>query len=479
MGGPTIGGQHSEQAEPCAAETYSFHKFSRFSEKKMANERVEKNKRGPYSSKGVSADTKRVLAQYAHGAKKHGVSFKQFLSFGENAEFKPSLRTLQDQVKKIESGDPIFTEEKQSGRRALLNEYQLSVLGGWVLSQNSVVRLDDVKRYVAITFGVLLSKSTACRYMSELQLTEQMTSSRPPRNMVGRDEYNLGYFEFIKECHDEDFFSVHPVDLGAADFFTNSRRLERSKGYNAKRSPQKKVVRAPVKYTDCYLVCLWYQDENWTPSLMFTHNPTFDPAGPRAQEVFRWCQELGVARDRIYYTKSDKTYCKEVADQVVTFCRRYEDTLRNTHILHDGGNSFLRQGEKIFENYGSKVRVVPPLQHGEMSPCDNKFNAVVKERWRAIRDDSDDEAYNALLLLHLTDQVQSRSIASFFERNLLLKGGPPTLTRTILFTEGSQNRSEWKNSMYESYVDTFIAFEQEREGAAQPPPRKRNRRRFK
>ena len=52
---------------------------------------------------------------------------------------------------------------------------------------------------------------------------------------------------------------------------------------------------------------------------MFTYDPTFDPAGPRAGEVQSWCQANWIRRDQIYCEKSTRKYCKESQAQVVEY----------------------------------------------------------------------------------------------------------------------------------------------------------------
>jgi hypothetical protein len=47
---------------------------------------------------------------------------------------------------------------------------------------------------------------------------------------------------------------------------------------------QKKFSAARPTYTNTYVVAVAMDDDGQYPALMFTHDPAFDPAGPRAKE---------------------------------------------------------------------------------------------------------------------------------------------------------------------------------------------------
>ena len=85
-----------------------------------------------------------------------------------------------------------------------------------------------------------------------------------------------------------------------------------------------------------------------------------------------------------------------------------------------GGNSFKKDGLYILEEQGRKLSILPSVQHGELSVCDNHFNAIVKERRWAKCEDGQDEAYEALLLLKETDMVDPDAIHRMFVDNFVV-----------------------------------------------------------
>jgi hypothetical protein len=145
---------------------------------------------------------------------------------------------------------------------------------------------------------------------------------------------------------------------------------------------------------------------------MFTYDPTFDPTGPRREEVQSWCQANGIRRDQIYYEKSTRKYCKESQAQVVEFLRRNRAAITGARILHDHGGSFKKDGEFILLVDGADLVVpLPSEQHGELSVLDNKLNAVAKQMWRQHRHNGD-FSWDAFLLFVELHQIGQDSIES-------------------------------------------------------------------
>jgi hypothetical protein len=153
--------------------------------------------------------------------------------------------------------------------------------------------------------------------------------------------------------------------------------------------------------------------------LMFTHDPAFDPNGPRWEEVIRWCDANGIRRDQIFNIKSSTKYCKECSEQVIAFQQRFRDKLRGARILHDDGGAFKNRKQLIVEEYAERVEVLPPDQHGELSVLDNKLNAVAKKLWRQERH-HEDHAWNSFLLLVKLQSVGEDPIKSWWRQNYML-----------------------------------------------------------
>ncbi len=152
---------------------------------------------------------------------------------------------------------------------------------------------------------------------------------------------------------------------------------------------------------------------------MFTHDPAFDPEGPRRDDVQSWCDANKIRRDQIYYQKSANKYCKECQAQVVEFERRNRGVLTGARVLHDQGGSFKMDREFILAERSQKVIPFPAEQHGELSVLDNKLNAVAKQQWRNNRHNGD-FAWDAFLLFVELHRVGQDSIRSWWTFNFLL-----------------------------------------------------------
>ena len=76
-------------------------------------------------------------------------------------------------------------------------------------------------------------------------------------------------------------------------------------------------------------VCL--EDEGQYLALMFTHDPAFDSNGPRAVEVQKWFDEMGMERDRVIYTPGGKKY-------------NYESSAMVAHFKNVTGKNWLERG---------------------------------------------------------------------------------------------------------------------------------------
>ena len=150
---------------------------------------------------------------------------------------------------------------------------------------------------------------------------------------------------------------------------------------------------------------------------MFTHDPAFNPKGPRWPEVVEWCRANNISPDQIFYAKSERHYCKEQQSQVVSFQQRNRAALEGARILHDAGGAFKMGGEYILEEHADRLVVLPPEQHGMLSVLDNKVNSVAQ--WRATHHNQD-FAWDAFLLLVCLERVGQDSITSFWTTNFLL-----------------------------------------------------------
>lgn len=202
--------------------------------------------------------------------------------------------------------------------------------------------------------------------------------------------------------------------------------------------------------------------------MMFTYDPTFDPRGKRWGEVCGWCRQLGLNPDHIVYQKSDRKYCAEAHWQLSQFQRVHARNLRGARLLRDGGPAYRKHGIDVFEELCEQVAVLESATHGPMSPCDNKFNSVMKTQWRAERESialqgATDYAYESLLLAHQGFQVGSESIRSFWNENFMLDKPDIRLVdvEDMLGKMGGKNerRQEWFEhcaAVYKEWADEYF-----------------------
>jgi hypothetical protein len=397
------------------------------------------------------------VAQYARSARDSGTPLATFAKIGENTDYAPSVRTLQRHVAALEAKTTPLSREKASGASTSLTDEQRDILFGWVLWSQEKINLDALIAASARFFGVTISKPTASRYCTAGELSTQLTGKRPMPKKLSRDDYVLGYYQYVLDRHNDGFLSVDPSKLACADFFTDSHRTERDTTLNGKGLPQKKIAGHSWLYTSNFLTVIWADGINRTPCLLFTHNPWFDPDGSHADKVMNWCKKFRIARDRIYYLKSSKHYCKEANSQTSEFCRLYKDQLKGVHMMHDGGNSFKIKKNLVFEEYCQSVSVMPSAQHGEISTCDNHNNALIKAKGKSKRSKDGNEAYNALALMHAADNSEPAAIQRMFARNLFLDKPLNLEAVDELLTKG-EHLDPHREKLFDGYLAAFLDF---------------------
>jgi hypothetical protein len=156
---------------------------------------------------------------------------------------------------------------------------------------------------------------------------------------ITEEKYVQQYYECVLKLHNEGFFKWDPKKIVCIDCCTNSRRLEREKTISMRGAKPKKFSAAKAIYTNTYMVALCLEDEGQYPALMFTHDPAFDSNGPRAAEVQKWFDEMGIERDRVIYTAGGKKYNYESSAMVAHFKNVYREELAGTRVIHDGGKA--------------------------------------------------------------------------------------------------------------------------------------------
>jgi hypothetical protein len=281
--------------------------------------------------------------------------------------------------------------------------------------------------------------------------------------LMTEESYVNKYYNCVLTLRNDGFFDWDPKKIVAVDCCTNSRRLERIRTISMVGAKQKKMSANRPTYTNTYVVAVCLEDEGQYPALMFTHDPTFDPAGPRAKEVALWFKKMNISRDRVIYTKGAKKYSYESPDMLAHFKNIYRKELAGTRVMHDGGNSFKIGGEFILADGANRHFVLPAATHGELSPLDNKVNAIAKNKWRTERPGKD-FSYDDLHLLWCFDWVEPVAIKSFWTKNFLLGVKKLSLAATADQLKGDKfSRQE----MWLKYVAAYESWCEEGGGVVQ------------
>jgi hypothetical protein len=92
-----------------------------------------KHSRGSYAAGGTPAVVKEYRAQLAAALKRQGVSLDVFLIANNETDFIVKRRTLFQNVKAIDEGEPPLSAEKNSGRPTKLTDEQWDIVAGAIL----------------------------------------------------------------------------------------------------------------------------------------------------------------------------------------------------------------------------------------------------------------------------------------------------------------------------------------------------------
>jgi hypothetical protein len=117
-------------------------------------------------------------------------------------------------------------------------------------------------------------------------------------------------------------------------------------------------------------VCL--KDEGQYLALIFTHDPAFDPNGLHIVDI---------EYNRVIYMLGRKKYNYESSAIIAYFKNIYKKELAGTRVIHNGRNLFKINSEFILTDGADRLEILPSTTHGELSPLDNKINAIAKNQW--------------------------------------------------------------------------------------------------
>lgn len=407
----------------------------------------------------VSKQTKQYAAEVAITLQQQGMTIEEIAFVLCQPTYQPGTRALQGHVSAIKGGGTPFKDTNNAGRPQKLLQEDWEVVAGWILSHENALELSDVVAWIKANFKGSIDESTVSRHKDDLHLSYQLFGSRPMPKGCTRDSYILGYFEFVKMLHDEDFFNFSPDKIICIDSVTNSQRVERQKGMNIIGGKQRKLAKDAPTYTNNYVIGVTLSGKVLYV-LMFTYDPAFDPNGERWPEVVEWCKNEKIKPEHIFYTESRKQYCKEQAQHYSDFKRVNKKALTHAKILHDAGTSFKIDGELLFDDKTESVTIFPPAQHGELSVLDNKLNAVAKKLWKKERTNTD-HSYDALILLSCLQRTERADIVSWWNQNFLLQTRNLTVRAVEDQLKKVGNRVPMRQALADMYVNAYEEWLQE------------------
>ena len=455
--------KHSVQSRQFQSSAIHLLVAVKFAQKKKMKKRVSSREASPtrgYTGTGVSAEVKEHTAEFVAALLDAGVKMETIVGALGKTSYAPKKRTLYKLVGQVRAGDPVVSPHKESGNKSMLTDEEKMIVAGWILVQEKKVELWHVQQWVRANFKQNPSISTVSRWKDELGLSIRLVNKRPMSETTTKDEYVLGYFEFLQQLRATDFWNFDRSRIICLDSVTNSMRADREKTITLSGGQQKKFSRNTPKYTNNYLVCVALESGLEFDTLMFTHDPQFDSKGPGWPKVEKWCAKLGIRTDQIFYEESTKKYCAEKAWQVSQFMNRNRAKLAGTRVLHDAGPAFKFKGEYILGDGADRLVVFPPDQHGQLSPLDNKLNAVAKTLWRAERK-MEDFSWDALLLLQKLESVGQESITSWWTHNFLLDVRKLSVKAVEERLSQIRKRPPIRQALADKYMDAYEAWLEE------------------
>ena len=179
-----------------------------------------------YAGSGVPAAVKEHTAHFAVALQGQGVPVETILKALADTSYAPKRRTLMEHMAAIKGDNAPLSTEKGSGRPPALTDEQWAIVFGWALRQQKTVHLETVQRWIVANLDVDVSLASVSRHKDLMGLSFQLVDRHGTAPGSTRDEYVLGYFEFVQRLHLELFFDFDPDRVICIDFVTNSQRRE-------------------------------------------------------------------------------------------------------------------------------------------------------------------------------------------------------------------------------------------------------------
>ena len=422
---------------------------------------------------GKLQETRQLQAEVTIGLRKEGWAWEKITKFFSFTSMPSSIRTLERDAAQLKEHGTIVSFNHNSGRKTAASVEQLNILFGAILLSEESVDQSWVERFLKQNLGIDVSFATITRYLSDGGFTLQLAGRRKHKNGITQQNYINMYFNYVKTLHERGIFTRSSNTILCIDSCSNSRRLERQKGYNVKGAKQKKISDTPVTFTNNYIKCVSMDESGMFPTLMFTYDPAFKEGSSRWDDILRMCKKWNIDPSQLIYEEPDKggrsrkVYNSESCDQLGHFKAVYKDQLARTTMFHDGGPAYKYKKQYIFQEDGTGVEVLPSIVHGELSVLDNHIFATAKNWWRQNRDKYD-QVLADLYLVYAIDSVNHGKIKSMWMNNFMLGKPGLTLKRVEDFVKGAKRLSVMREKKIETYLEAYSRWDESRSPENQP-----------
>lgn len=432
--------------------------------------------RGPYLSATLPVEQRLLMADIAEQLVNRGWLQSDVVALFDDIDRPIPPSTLSRWLSLLRSGSSILSSEKRTGAERKISLAQEQILVGFVFyqyRQHQELDWDGVVRFVNNDLGVSLSDSRVIQICLNNGFSTHRAKGRHSGSAYDVDVLVEKTFDLLKDWH-ASVLKLHPSLIYSFDwtYTKNFRKSVKTISPDGFRQPSVHVPNDGVQFTDCYATCC-RADGGLFSAVLFSANENVDPKGRNKAEVLRLCEKWGVdTRDIFYLRENRETFTRENPDMLYN-CLRMWDIKPQAVVLSDDG-SFWRVGpvgEKtdIFLEYFSDHRVYLPATHHKLSPNDNHWHGVAKQRFKAAKREAEEpwsQVERAIALMHFLDSVEHDMLEQFFVDNLFL--GREFDEDDVRELIGNNGREQKAFPYYEQCEQEYLAWLNEAEEIGTP-----------
>lgn len=387
-----------------------------------------------------------------------GMSYAQVADVFSRAGYPVSRSTAHSYAQTVASGGKAMSDEKGTGRSPALDEAAQRVMVGFVLDRedNNLKTSSDVyKAYCRAMFGVNLSTATACRYMTEGELSHKLLGPRHRATKLTRDAMILDALDTVQRLHNGGFLSGKLDHIWNIDVITDTQRLLRDSSWGRKAGPQTKFIGLKLVYTSSIITMVNAKGEQVGPGI-FTSNPDLNPNGPNGAVVRKWLKAHGLRVEDLYYVKDGANYLAESRHMYSSFLDATAPWKGHT-VITDNNTIFEQGGVNLFIDKG--FTAAPKLNaasHGPLSITDGVLHKVAKPEWKAMLTEDMPQWERTLRLAWCIIMVDKKMVAQkWVEHFQLNKRVTRKQVEKVLFAPKVQNeeRSKFWDRCLKSYKE--------------------------